>query len=184
MYQVRHRKKSASRLRKSFVNMVSVLILVLGLVGGSIAYLATQTGDLKNEFEYAQVSSQVDESFDGSTKSNVTIKNTSDISAYIRARVVITWKDLSGNVYGKQPIEGVDYNISYGSEWTLSEGYFYYDSPIDVGNSTPVLINSSTEIAANRPDGFALSVEIIADAIQSEPAKAITEAWGYTPSGN
>lgn len=184
MYQGKHTRKRVLRFRKSFVTMVSVLVLLLGLVGGSIAYLATQTGDLKNDFEYAHVTCQVNESFNGSAKNNVTIQNTSDIPAYIRAMVVVTWKDNSGNVYGKQPVAGTDYSISYGSNWTQVGDYFYCNSPVAVNGSTPVLITSCTETAANRPDGFALSVEIIADAIQSEPAKAITEAWGYTPSGN
>ena len=54
------------------------------------------------------------------------------------------------------------------------------------GEETPVLI-TKCEKKGNAPKDYDLSVEILADAIQSEPANAVMEAWGYNPtavSGN
>ena len=71
----------------------AMLILVCG-VGSTLAYLATQTGQVQNTFEPAYVrSSVIEESWnDGNlVKSNVTIKNTGNVSAYIRAAIVVTW---------------------------------------------------------------------------------------------
>ena len=45
---------------------------------------------------------------------------------------------------------------------------------------TPILIKSCKPNDGRNPEGYALSVEILADAIQSEPAKAVKEAWGMT----
>lgn len=165
--------------------MASLCILVLGLVGGTLAFLFTNTNALANKFEYAHVTCQVVENFNGTVKSNVTVKNTGDISAYIRAAVVVTWKDANGNVYGRMPVAGVDYNISYGGDWTYAGDYFYYNSAVDPGELTSALIESCTESTEKRPaEGYALSVEIIADAVQSEPAKAVVDAWGDAPVGN
>lgn len=186
MYQGKHaQRKRKLRFRKSFVVLASVVVLMLGVIGGTLAYLTTDTTPVTNNFSYGHVSCTVEESFDGGTKSNVTVKNTGDTDAYIRAMVIVNWKDASGNVYGKQPVENSDYTISYGSGWTPNGGYYYYNAPVADGASTSALIASCTEVTANRPaEGYALSVEIIADAVQSEPANAVQNAWGYTPSGN
>jgi hypothetical protein len=54
---------------------------------------------------------------------------------------------------------------------------------LQVGNpntQTAVLINSCTTLQSL--DGYTLSVEILAQAIQAEPAQAVADAWG-TVSG-
>ena len=56
---------------------------------------------------------------------------------------------------------------------------------------TGTLISKCEAVAGKAPEGYSLSVEIIADAIQSVPDKAVREAWNVTvadgkikPSGN
>lgn len=186
MYQTKdNAKQNSPNLRKPIAVMLSIAVLILGLVGGTLAYFFTHTNNLTNNFAYARVTCQVEEQFDGTAKSNVTIKNTGDIPAYIRAAVIVTWKDAEGNVYGQLPVLGTDYNITYGSAWAQNGDYFYCTAPVNAGASTPVLIETCTEISANRPaGGYTLSVEIIADAVQSQPSNAVVEAWGDTPAGN
>lgn len=175
--------KYPENLHKSFILMASLIVLLVGAVGGAIAYLISDTKNVVNDFEYVNVTCQVEESFENGVKSGVTVKNTGETSAYIRAAVIVTWKDKNGNVYGKVPVEETDYSISYGDGWTSDGDYFYCDSVIAPGASTPVLIEECTEVSENRPNGdYALSVEIIADAVQSKPAAVISEVWGYTPT--
>lgn len=175
--------------RKEFVLLVSVFAMIAGVVGGTVAYLVAGTDPLINNFDLADVSCGVEEKFDNQIKENVKIKNTGDIPAYIRAKVVVTWKDEDGNVYGQAPIEETDYSIQYNEkDWKQDGDYWYYDEPVapvtENNCYTPVLINSCSPIADQTPEGYHLSVEILAEAIQSEPIKAIQEAWGYTPSNN
>ena len=126
----------------------------------------------------------VNETFNGTAKSNVSIKNTSDIPVYIRASIIVTWKDPSGNVYGQLPVAGTDYTISYDTGWTRQGDYWYCNSEVAVGAKTPVLISSCTEVAGKAPkENYRLSVEIIAEAIQSQPDRAVQQAWGVTISG-
>lgn len=162
---------------------VLALVLILGAaVGGTLAYLVTQTNSLTNTFEPSRVSCEIDEEFDGTTKSNVTVQNTGDIDAYIRAKVVITWKDAAGNVYAAAPVEDKDYTITYGAGWTEgSDGIWYCNSRVTATGSTPELIEECTQ-TGTAPAGYALSVEILAEAIQAEPAAAVQEAWGVTIS--
>lgn len=176
-------RKRRLRWNKQFVLLVSILALLVGVVGGSLAYLFTNTTPVKNTFTPGKVACKINEDFNRTTKSNVTVQNTGNTDAYIRARVVVTWQDEKGNVYPATPAAGTDYSITYGSDWTSKDGYYYYNSTVAPGNSTGNLIVSCTS-KGTEPTGYTLHVEILADAIQSSPASAAKEAWGYTPSGN
>lgn len=188
-------RKTRLRWNRSFVLVVSVLVLLVGIVGASVAYLSMKTGEVKNQFTYGKVSCEVLEDFDGTVKNNVRIKNTGNIPAYIRARVVVTWKNENGDIYGTKPVLGsaadednknYDYSFDYNPNWicmTTDSGglYFYFPDPVDLDKETDkMLYNFKKGENANVPEGYDLSVEILADAIQSQPAKAVEEAWGVT----
>ena len=163
--------------------VVSLLALLLVVAGGTLAWLTAQDS-VSNTFTPAHVTCDVEEKFDGKTKSDVTIKNTSDIPVYIRASIVVTWKDSNGNVYGQLPVAGTDYTMTMAndSKWVPNGGYYYYTSPVAVGDTTGTLISSCTVKAGATPPGddYKLSVEIIAEAIQSQPDRAVGQAWGVT----
>lgn len=183
---MRNTNKSGFRWKRSGILLAAVIVLLAGAVGGTWAFLVAQSEPVQNNFTYAHVSCTINEEFDGTTKSNVKIQNTGDIPAYIRARIVVTWKDASGNV-SAVPVKDSDYTMTMGTGWTKgTDGYWYCNTAVDAGGETPVLI-TKCEKKGNAPKDYNLSVEILADAIQSEPASAVTEAWGNTPiaaSGN
>ena len=149
-----------------------------------------KTPAVKNEFAYGKVSCEVLEDFDGTVKSNVRIKNTGNIPAYILARVVVTWKNENGDIYGTKPVLGEDYSLAINSndnsKWfnmTTDSGglYFYFPEFIEPGEETDKMRYDFKKTEnANVPKGYDLSVEILADAIQSEPVSAVKEAWGMT----
>ena len=150
----------------------AVLILVCG-VGGTLAYLITQTAPVTNTFTPAYVTSQVIEPdwTNGNTeKKNVTLKNAGNVSAYSRAAIVITWKDADGNTMPTVPALGTDYTLSINTEdWTLNydDGYYYYNDIVAAGGSTANLIYSCTS-TGGYTDGRRLCVEVIGSAIQAE----------------
>lgn len=169
-------------MKRSLVLVVSLLALLLVVAGGTLAWLTAQDS-VSNTFTPAHVTCDVEETFNGTAKSNVSIKNTSDIPVYIRASIIVTWKDSSGNVYGQLPVAGTDYTISYGTDWTQQGDYWYCNSEVAVGANTPELISSCTEVAGKAPkENYRLSVEIIAEAIQSQPDRAVADAWNVTVS--
>lgn len=175
---------AAGGMKRSLVLVVSVLALVLAVAGGTLAWLSANTTPVTNTFTPAQVSCTVEENFDGTTKKDVQIKNTSNIDAYIRAYVVVTWKDAQGNVYGKLPVKNTDYTMT-GPEagWVEKDGYYYYTSPVAAnGGLTGVLISECKLNEGVMPpaDGYSLSVEIIAEAIQSQPTTTVTSVWPVT----
>ena len=163
--------KKMKKTKRILLLALVVAILACG-VGGTIAYLITNTGSVVNTFQPAHVTSSVNEPEwrDGNTtKSNVTITNNGNVSAYIRAAIVITWKDVDDNTMPAQPVAGTDYTLSINAaDWTQEDGYYYYKEAVAAGGTTSNLINSCSSIYTNYTDGRKLCVEVIGSAIQSE----------------
>ncbi len=171
------RRQKAKRVGSGFVLLILAVVLA---IGGTLAYIIANTEEVKNKFTPGEVRCEVLEDFDKITKSNVRIKNTGNTAAYIRATYVVTWQKEDGTVNGKMPVVGTDYTIEFAenSGWELIGDYWYYTSTVAAGGETGVLI-ASCKLAegAAVPTGYHLSVEIIASAIQSEPASVVAEKW-------
>ena len=171
--------------KKLLLIVIAAMIAIVCTTGGTIAYLLAGTPSVDNSFQPVHVSCLVEEQFDGATKTDVKIKNTGDINAYIRATFVVMWVADNGSVLGSKPVLGTDYTIDFGaSSWVLgSDGFYYYTSPVSAGESTAILLDS-VPLIGEAPEGYSLTVHVAATAIQAEPAIAVTEAWGVQIDSN
>lgn len=182
MYPGAHsRKDSKPRFptNKAAVLLLSMILLIGIAVGTTVAFLVARTEPIKSTFEYAKVSCEVTGS-----KENVQIKNTGNTAAYIRATYVVTWRDADGKVAVSVP-GGYSYTLTenLSNNWKKgTDGYFYYTSPVAPGNSTLDSLPTCNVTYPDNPE-YTLSVEILAEAIQSEPAEAVQQAWGATLVG-
>ena len=170
--------------KKQLILLISLMLLCTMAVGMTLAYIVTQTSPVENIFTPSHVTCEVTEDFneEKTLKENVAVMNTSDIEAYIRAAVVVTWQDEAGNISSVKPVSGVDYSITYNNSpgWIKgSDGYYYYSSPVAPDGYTDVLISECKPLK-DGPQGYTLHVEIIAEAIQSVPADAVEQAWNVT----
>ena len=188
MYQGAHIRKGSKprvRMNRTAILFIAIIMLIGAVIGSTVAFLITNTGSVENKFAYASVSCEVKEDFNGSTKKNVQITNTGSTDAYIRATYVVNWVDAQGNIVASVP-EGYSYTLTEnpGGKWTKMGDYYYYLTPVAPDDSTPGSLLTCTVTRPENPE-YRLSVEILATAIQSTPAKAVREAWGVTPtSGN
>lgn len=176
-------RKRKPRINKAAVLLTTAVLLIGTVVGSTVAYLIAQTDAVENTFEYAKVSCKVTESFNGSEKTDVKVENTGTTDAYIRATYVVNWLDAQGNIVASDP-EGYSYTLTENPDrvWTKgTDGYFYYLSPVAPDASTPGSLLTCKVTCPKNPE-YTLSVEILATAIQSTPTKAVTEAWGVTPT--
>lgn len=170
-------RTSRRRFHARFVAvLVSVMLIFATAVGATLAYLTDSTDIIPNEFKPAQVTSKVEETFQDGVKSDVKIRNTGDVSAFIRAEVLVTWKAEDGSVLVGVPEEGTDYEITYGTDnWFSKDGYFYYKEELAKDGLTNALIleakayNKKTD--TNGTDYF-VSIDILSSAIQSEGVRA------------
>ena len=173
-------------MNKTAILLLAVILLAGAVIGTTVAYLTTNTDSITNTFEYAKVTCEVKESFDGKTKSDVTIQNTGNIPAYIRATYVVNWRDEDGNIVANVP-SGYSYSITEnpGGIWTKEkDGFFYYPTPVDPQKETTGSLLTCTWTCPDSEPKCFLHVEIIASAIQSQPANVVTDVWGFTPQSN
>ena len=204
-------KNANARRRPGMPALLAVLALAALVLGtaGVWAYLHMRTSPADNAFQAASnvnpAISEVTVPDGGSPitekkdvtvnvgNTSVTIGDTPDAgySVYVRAAVIVTWQDAAGNVYFQSPTAGTDYLITYNEgsstdQWTKgSDGYWYYNSAVNSGQSTAKLIDSCTAQKAAPKSGYTLNVTIAAQTIQSAgttdtgdiPARK--DAWGY-----
>lgn len=186
--------KKVIRWNRSFVVLAALLVLVLGIVGTTLAWLTDKTKDLTNTFEYAKVSCEVLETVTQTTKSDVRIKNTGNTDAYIRATYVVTIRDYNGNILYdayetetfQKYMKDLEGKISTDPYWQKGEdGYLYYRLPVPPDGETHNLfglgeIIDYAKIKINERTYAKTYVEILASAVQAMPTNAVTEAWGAT----
>lgn len=175
---VRRRKR---RSKKTGTLLFSLVLLLTMMVGGTLAYLTIQTNPVVNQFTPSHVSCTVTESFDGTTKSNVNVKNDSDINAYIRVKLV-TYRVNAAN----QHIGGTAALPAFtlGAGWVKHGEYYYYTQPVAPGASPAANLTDSMTLTGSYTDadGGKQVIEVMAEAIQSVPTNAVVSAWNVDPS--
>lgn len=187
MYQDAHNEKSGRhgiRMNRTAVLLIAIILLISTAVGSTVAFLATKTEPVENSFEYANVSCKMTQNCDTDGSSIVKVKNTGTVSAYIRAAVVVNWIDTDGNIAASVP-EGYSYDLTYSSgSWAQGkDGFFYYLLPVAPDASTEGNLLTCTVTCPEDPK-YTLSVEVLAEAIQSTPASAVKEAWSAAVDGS
>lgn len=174
------RKAPAKRAKKRMTTLVLslVLLLVLG-IGGTLAFLVDNTSPVTNTFTPAQVSCHVTENFDGTTKTNVNVVNDSNITAYIRVKLV-TYRvnDAGQHIGGTATIP----SFTPGEGWFEQDGYYYYKNPVAAGASPAANLISSITLTGSYSDadGGKQVIEVMAEAIQSLPTSVVAEEWNVT----
>lgn len=177
------------RTKKQTTLILSIAAVLIIGVGGVIAFIVTNTGLINNMFNPTQVSCEVNETLDGNTKKEVKVENTSNIPVFIRAEIVVTWKNKAGEVLGEPVGEGnYTLKLKEGTKWVKGpDEYYYYKVPVNALDSTEVLIESCTQNVDCEQEGYFLNVEIVASAIQASGVdvvndKAVKAAWGIDPT--
>ena len=163
---------------KSLTLIISLVALCAVAVGGTLAWLFDSSEKLENNFYIPDAEIDIEEKFVGNEKTNVGVTNTGKTEVYVRVMLVETWRNEDNQVVAKP--EGAVVSYEWGSsDWVKgSDGYYYYTKPLDVGATTPNLIDIAT---CTVPKGAALlDLEVVAQGIQSMPEDAVEEAWGVT----
>ena len=185
MRQINTYSRKPKRSVKPFLIAFCVCILACAAVSGSLAWLTSTPEQVVNSFTPGVVTIEVDEKFDSTTKSDVRIKNTGNVPAYIRVALVPAWVDDEGNIAAKPASLKLndDCNIAWGkdgsgyeADWFIgSDGFYYCKTVIEPGASTPILIKSCTVKGEEHEYDFEL--QVIASAVQSLPTSTVETVW-------
>lgn len=173
-------KRTSKRPTGRLAAMALATVLLLALtIGGTVAWLTSKTNDITNTFTPSKVTCRVDEEFNKTTgeKSNVNVTNTGDTDAFIRVKLV-TYRT---NGYGQHIGGTAEVPVfTPGQGWVKYGGYYYYTKPV-APNAKPEndLIGSITlKMEYQDADGGHQAMDVMAEAIQSQPEAAVKEAWG------
>ena len=175
-------KRVLKRRRLTPLAAAALLMVLVMSVGGTLAWLTAHTSAITNTFTVATPGVKIEEGFDKQTKSNVQVKNTGEVEAYIRVALVPTWEDENGNAVA-EPASLDDLSITWGNsgKWLKgTDGYWYYKEPVAPGYSTEVLLEKATVTTEN---GYHMNLQVMADSIQADPTRAVTAMWGTDKGG-
>lgn len=189
-------KRALRRWPKWLPAAAAVALIATLAVGGTLAWLSAYTQPVKNTFVMGTVPPQVTESFNQEVKENVKVANNGNIPAYIRVALVCTWQEGEGEnakVVGTPVDPAEDLNIVWGdgtgtgtaeapgNGWIKIGDYYYYTQPVAAGETTLNLIDSATVETEN---GYRMNLQVIADSIQANPARAVESQWGVMVDEN
>ena len=173
------------RSKKLLITLICAVLITVVAGGATVAYLRVGTPPVENTFDPVYVSCKIEETFDGISKTDVKVRNTSDIDAYVRAMFVVMWRADDGTVYSEAPVINVDYSLVLDDQkWKRgTDGYYYYPNFLLPDIATLPLILSLSPIS-EPPSGYTLYVHVAATAIQATPTAAVEDAWGVSVSGS
>ena len=170
-----------NRKRRKFIKssllLIAVAALLVAAVGGTVAYLVTNTLPVVNTFTPATVDTEVTDNISGNTKRDVQIKNSSNIPVYMRVAVVANWYKAGEVVAPWNNYVG----LGVTSDWTLRDGYYYYNGTVAAGAEVK-LFDSYT--ATGGPDGAHLEMDIISQVIQAEGMGATSAKDAFTKAAD
>lgn len=174
------RRKAHHTGRLTAMVIATALLLALA-ISGTVAWLTTKDAPITNTFNPSKVACEVTESFNGTVKSSVNVKNTGDIDAYIRVKLVTYRTNAQGqHIGGTAELP----SFTLGANWVKYGDYYYYTLPVAAGQKPAANLTDSMTLTAEYTDvdGGKQAIDVMAEAIQSVPAEAVGEAWGVTIS--
>ena len=116
------RRKAHHTGRLTAMVIATALLLALA-ISGTVAWLTTKGAPITNTFNPSKVACEVTESFNGTVKSSVNVKNTGDIDAYIRVKLVTYRTNEQGqHIGGTAELP----EFTPGAGWVAYNGYYYY----------------------------------------------------------
>lgn len=160
--------------KRSLAALIALVLIICVAVGGTIAYIVTQTDKVENKFTPADVQIAIEEDFNGTVKSSITVQNVEaekNVPCYIRVKLVSNMQDKDGNVIGSAAINTFNLNDKW---FDGGDGCYYYKYVVAVGTSTDNLLEAGEKITLANGQ----VVEVLAEGIQATPIDAVKAAWG------
>ena len=180
MRKGKYQKAVVKKHRKNKPNIliISLVLLLVAVIGGTVAYLMDTTSGVTNTFTPAEVKITIEEDTTKTTKENIIFTNSDEADAvpvYIRATLVIYWKDAEGNVIPQPELAKVE-GGNPGTDWFKVGDIYYYKPKVPVGRSTMAMTDT---ITVTIPAGSTAKcyIDVRAEAIQADPAEAVADAW-------
>ena len=133
-----------------------LMLLIGGIVGGTFAYFTSQD-TFENEFKTKPYKMEVTETFESptdwtpgtTTNKTIVAKNTGDVDAAVRVKLVESWKDANNQTLALKDGNNnaaaiINFASDLSTKWTKSGDWYYYNTKLTKNQTTSSLINSVT----------------------------------------
>ena len=185
------------KLQKWVIATLFLLVVIAAGIPTARAFMFTKSSTVNLTYVPAKLSCVVEEVFDGTTKSVIQVKNTSNTDVYIRVRLVTYWKDSKGNTVARKSPDRdfqleTDWLANDWFEYPIGSGFYYYTKPVAPDGYTTDMLSSDISLA--QKDGESLNtttkftyhqaLDILAEAIQSNPTATVEECWPVVVNDN
>lgn len=137
--------------------LLSVLLVALIVVGGTVAYLVASDSPVVNRFSLIDVDTDIEEP-DGNNPvdKKPVVKNNGDSTVFVRAKVIVASAPGASD-----PVSESDMTINYndtedeqGGKWVKeNDGWCYYSRELKKGDETVPLFNGISDIEV-KADSF------------------------------
>lgn len=162
--------------RKPLITLLlSVLLVAVVLVGGTLAYLVAEGDLVINSFALAEVDTEIieDPSGDAADKAPYVVNNGAS-TVFVRARAVVVTRDDSA-----APVTADDMNINYNTtDWTLNGDWYYYNDPLAQGDQTEPLFVGVTDIDVE--DGALFDIYVYHESVLAKGTANGPDAFNVT----
>lgn len=166
--------------KHSLIISIAAAVIAVSIGCGAVfAFMSASTKGTTNKFVAAKVDVTVVEKIENNIKSSIKAQNNGTCSAYMRLKIVpYRVNDLNQRIGGNATIP----EFELGADWIdAGDGTYIYKKAVAAGSMTGDLIKSGTDgmvlIEYDDMDGGKQAVEIIAEAIQAQPADAASSSW-------
>ena len=166
-----HAANNARSARKATALVIAIALIVVMVVGGSVAWIVHQTKPVINKFTPASSGITIVEEVENNYKTEIAVNNTGDIDVYVRVSLVANIVDENGNITSGADVP--DFALNETNWFKGTDGYYYYKTPLPAGKVTESLLanGSKMELSEN------MQVTVLAQSMQTTPTNAVTDAW-------
>lgn len=180
--------------KRSIMLGSAVILAVLLVVGGTMAWFTAEADPVVNTFKAGTVAISINDQFDEELTGNVnpgdkydkvvSVTNDGSKRAYIRVKLTpIFLESLDPEVASNVSVDVVDFPILDGWTPLQPDGYYYYKLIVLPGQTTSNIIDK-VEFAGDEMDndyqGLFFTLTVNAEAIQATNG-AINDEWGIDP---
>lgn len=175
--------------KKKAVIVSSVVLALLLVVGGTMAWFTSNPEAIDNKFTAGTVKIRVNENGfknlenvnPGDThEKKVTIESLGSKQTYIRVQLTPKWENADGIISELKEKEPTSYDI--GGDWIEGEeGWYYYKDIMKGGETTPLIeeVKFDGPKMGDKYQGATFTLTIKAEAVQASH-EAYKDAWKIT----
>ena len=178
-----------SKMNRRILLPLSCIVLMAAFsVGGTLAYLSTNTETIVNQFEPGKVNGNIEETFENNIKSSIKVKNTGNIDCYVRILLIPYWVSQYGSRVGEDAWElKVEFNEI---DWFAREEggmiYYYHRAPVAPEELTGELLAEgfTIQLTASEDGTLYRALDVFTECFQAELPDAVVSYWGVEVDEN